>query len=373
MTRADSLLDCSRPSVIAFWCSLGVGFGLLVLAAIPGRNVQSLLRVGASNPMLERMQRDIPGLVPTDPTGHDGQLYYMVARDPLGRNHTAEAITSFDNNGARYRYRRILYPVVAGGFGLFDGPSTLVGMVAVNVISLGLIAVAVADLAYQLRVAPGLVLLANFNAGSVISLLLLTADAPAMALGLAAIGLAHRNRGAMSIAACALAALTKEVYVLVGLSLALWHWRHGRTRTARGFGVIPLLPLLAWTSLVQFFIPAGGNPGGNVGVPLVGVADAISVWINAERNRLELALAVIGLLTIVLAAIVSWSKRLPYMRLLMAPWIAVAAVSTLQVWGKPNNVVRAFSIVWPLAILSAGALVTARTGSATEGRLGVRA
>src|SRR3954454_13861681 len=136
------------------WSTYGapVVAGLLcasfVLAAASHRfgGASSLLRIGTLNPRFQQFAVELGPLPRAEPVGHDGQMFYAVARDPLGHNGTPAAIGAFDANGPRYRYRSILFPGLAGGFGLLSGRETLLAMMGLIVLSFGVSAPAVADL-----------------------------------------------------------------------------------------------------------------------------------------------------------------------------------------------------------------------------------
>jgi hypothetical protein len=291
------------------------------------------------------------GTVPTfDAVGHDGQLYYMIARDPLGRAGTIEAITSFDPNGPRYRYRRILFPLVAGGWGWFSGQATLFCMIASLVLSHGLAAVAIADICGRLRLFGVTVLLALLNAGALISLLLLTADVMALAFAATGITLLLRSRTGLSTVAFALAALTKEVYILVPLAAAGWLWHQHQRRRGIRMAMLAAAPLSAWSLAVTAFVPAAQSTVNNLGVPFVGLYGAFSVWTRFERNPVELAVLLVTVGTFVAAGWALFRSSAAVLQWQLAAWLALASLASVDVWGKPNNMSRAFAFVWPLTI-----------------------
>src|SRR5687767_10737804 len=82
--NARAVLDCSRPSPWFFWFVVGAGFALMAMNGQGAENLGSLLRVGTDNPAFARIESELGPIVSPDPMGHDGQLYYMIARDPFG-------------------------------------------------------------------------------------------------------------------------------------------------------------------------------------------------------------------------------------------------------------------------------------------------
>jgi hypothetical protein len=344
------VLDCSRPATAVFWFIVGAALGITVMSAHGAGHWRSLLHVGSQNPLLHTIEVELGPVSKDDAIGHDGQLYYLVARDPLGTGDTPEAIAKFDDNGARYRYRRILFPLLAGGFGQLGARATLFGMILWLAVAMGLATVAIADLSFQLNLRGGVVLVAAVNAGALVSVLLLTADALAVALALTGIALSLRSRTGWAVTTFALAALTKEVYLLVPWALAAWTGRQHRGR-ALALAVLPVLPIAAWSGWVAMSLPSATTAVENVGVPLVGIFEAMSTWVRQERNPVELFLAALVGLTFLTAAVMLAVGRISVLRWLIAPWLVLGCVSTLEVWGKPNNAARVFAILWPLTVL----------------------
>lgn len=352
-TVRSDVLDCSRLGAFVFWFIMGATLGLTVMSAYGAGSWRSLLHVGSRNPLRHKIESELGPLSTGDATGHDGQLYYLVARDPLGTGETPHALAEFDDNGPRYRYRRILFPLLAGGFGQLGARATLGGMIVWLAVAMGLATVAIADLSFQLNVRKP-VLVAAVNTGALVSLLLLTADAMALALALAGISLALRSKTGCAVAAFALAAMTKEVYVLVPWALAAWTWTERQRAASLALAVLPVVPVAAWSGWVAMSLPSAATAVENLGVPLVGLFEAISFWVRQERNPVELFLATFTGLTFVTASVMLAVGRSSVLRWLVAPWVTLGCFSTLEVWGKPNNAARVFAILWPLSILLLG-------------------
>ena len=297
------------------------------------------------------MERDLGHVVPTDPIGHDGQFNYLIARDPFGTGPTPAALSTFDSNGPRYRYRRILLPLIAGGVGQFSGAWTLTALIALTALGIGLATVATADLAFQWNVKSSAAIAAMLNGSVFIASGLLTTEPFALGLALTGLALFLRQRHMLAVVALSAAALTKETYALVPLALAAWSWRNHRRGSAALF-LGALLPVALWSAWVTARFP-GSSTAGNVGVPFVGFLQAIGAWVTSEQEAIEIlpAILVISALAIAIAAV---ARRGGVTRYLIVPWLVLAMCSTLAVWGKANNPARIFTILWPLAVLSLG-------------------
>jgi hypothetical protein len=212
--------DCSRPTTALFWLTAGTAVALSLLVTQAAGERTRLLHVGSTNPLLTQIQRDLGPVVTTDRVGHDGQFNYLIARDPFGRGSTPAALSTFDSNGPRYRYRRILLPLIAGGVGQFSGAWTLTALIALTALGIGLATVATADLAFQWNVTSGAAFAAMLNGGAFIASGLLTSEPFALGLSLIGVALFLRQRHTFGAVALAAAALTKETYALVPLALA---------------------------------------------------------------------------------------------------------------------------------------------------------
>jgi hypothetical protein len=361
-TDRSNPLDCARPVHFAFWFALGTVIALVVMTAYAIKGAGLLLHVGSENALLHQLQAEVGPLQPADPIGHDGQLYYLIARDPLARRQTPAVIASLDNNGPRYRYRRILFPVLAGGFGEFGGRTTLYAMIGWLALAMGLASVAIADLGFLMNVRGAWVLIAIVNAGALASLLFLTPDMLALALGLAGVALTLRSRIVPAVLVFALAALTKEVYLLVPWALAICLWRRSVDRQAvLALAMVPPLPLALWSSWVTRVVPDVATTVANLGTPFNGFAQAVRYWVGVESNPVEIWLGAVISLTLVASIVALRIGPSTPLRAIVVAWLALGCFATVQVWGKPNNAARVFAMLWPLSILLIGqrAAVTA--------------
>lgn len=352
-TRAD-VLDLSRWINALFWFAAGAALPLAVIWSLSDGDPRRLLRVGSTNPLRPAIEAELRWLPPTDSIGHDGQLYYAIARDPLGRRGVPEAIDGFDENGARYRYRRILFPALAGGFGQLDARTALWGMVLVAVAASGIASLALAHIASVHRLSGAPVLVALANPGALVSALLLTGDTLALALSLAGLALLLNARVTAAALALALAALAKETYLLVTVAAGAWVWTTGRARQALGVIATAALPLAAWDLWLRLTINAKAQAVENLSwLPLAGIVRSVPVWL-AERNPVEIALLAVALVSLTLGVFeVLRSRTRTLLRYALAPWVVLALFAGFAVWSKPNNAARALAFLWPVAVLLA--------------------
>ncbi len=349
-SAAVKILDCSRPGPALFWFVIGASLAVGAMRAQNPPNLASLLRVGSTNPLLAQIEQELGPIESPDSVGHDGQIYYLIARDPWATGPTVAALSQFDTNPPRYRYRRILYPLLVGGFGQFDGRTTLFSMILWVAISMGVATVATADLTFHLRGSARAALIASVNVGALVSAMLLTADMLALALALLGLTFAARERRTWAIAAFAVAGLTKELYLFVPLSVALWHWMERRRAQAVVYATLPLLPLIVWAIYVSMRVPDLPIKVASFGVPMVGILTSIPQW--RHRNGAEqLVGAYVGVSFVTAAAMVV-AGRAGILRWVLAPWLTLGLVATeVAVWDIPSNVARQFAILWPVGML----------------------
>jgi hypothetical protein len=323
------------------------------MATFRNESWASLLHVGSSNPALSKIRAELGPLVTPDPIGHDGQLYYLIARDPLGTDDTLATLSSFDTNPPRYRYRRILFPLLAGGFGQFGGWATLMGMIFWVAIGMGLATLATADMAFSLNLPGGAVFLAAINLGALVSALILTADVLALGLSLLGLALGLRGRYGVAIFLFALAGLTKEVYLLVPLSVAAWRLWERDIKIAVMMATITTAPVLLWSALVWSFVPEVAKTTPLVGLPFVGLLGSVSRWRELHGDSsVQLLMAAYAAVSFAIVSLMMFAGRSTLLRWIALPWLALAVCSTgSAAWDIPSNVARAFAIVWPLGVL----------------------
>jgi hypothetical protein len=361
MSAINHPFDCSKLTTALFWLTTATAAALSVLLTLAGGEPTRLLQVGSANPLVPQMRRDLGHVVTSqDAIGHDGQYNYFMARDPLGTGLITTAMT----NGPRYRYRRILLPLLAGGFGQFSARWTLAALYALTAFGIGLATAATADLAFQWHVPRRAALAAMVNGGAFIGSVLLTSEPFALGLALTGLALFLRGRQVTGAVTLAAATLTKETYALVPLALAAWSWRNQRM-TSTTWGLASLIPLALWSAWITTRFP-GSSTAGNIGIPLVGVVQGIHAWITVETQTIESFLSILVIASLI-GAVTVIVRRQGVIRYLLVPWLVLAMCSTLMVWGKANNLVRAFAILWPLAVLGlAAARVDAHLPRKTE-------
>jgi hypothetical protein len=301
--------------------------------------IEGLLQVGETSdvrPLIEAQLGEVP-LAPGP--GHDGQIYYAIGLDLSGD----EVGPLLDHAG--YRYRRILYPLVASGLGILDGQALLIGMIVVTIVATAVAAGATAAVATRVGLSEWAALAVLLNPGIWLSVRLLTSDTVALAfmmLGLLALG----SRIAVPAASFALSTLAKDVFVVTPIGLAV-----GRDRKRWAIAGISLLVLLAWMTWLTITLGDGFTGRGNVSLPFVGIADGTANWSNLDVE--ELIYLGFGLLTVLVGLIIGITRR-SWLRWPVLGWTALALISSNWVWDFGNNAARAFAPLAVLIVLSFG-------------------
>jgi hypothetical protein len=333
------------PAVL-FVVGLVLAFLLQVIQAQAfGGNWTGLIGVGEASPLAPLVEAELGEVALWEDVGHDGQINYGIARDPTG----SRLPVLIGEEG--YRYRRILYPFLAGLGGLLPPRATLVGLMTWSAVGFGLAAAGLALIADALGTARFIWLAAALNPGLWLATQLLMVDA--LGFGLATLGLGLWLKGIvpLSLAMFALAALAKDQYALVGMVVALIELARGRLKSSLRVGLVTILPLLVWATIVTVRLGGGLSPEANFDWPLVGIlGSAGSVWpAVASKDVFYTVAALAGVLTAVIGGLATNHALL---RWLAWSWAALALVGSSGVWDFGNNAARAYAPALTFGLLA---------------------
>ncbi len=306
------------------------------------------LRVGEDSETRAIIEQALGEIPLTEGIGHDGQYYFISALDPLLLNEERTAIYS------TYRQRRVGLPLLASLAGSLPPAASLLGLLVMPVVGLALAAAGAigtgCDGSPPDRRRCGILALAGVlaNPGLWLSLALVTADT--LALGFALLGLwaARRNRPWVTAALFLAAALTKETHLVFALATTVWLWRHGDRRSSLAVGLVPVFGLGTWLLWVGARSGVGGVGGWNFGLPFQGIIEAAPAWTGGEGVLAALTLLSVGFGLVVLAR-----SRATLVRLSLAPWLAMAVLTSEVVWRDGNNAIRVFAPILTLGVLGA--------------------
>lgn len=343
-----------RRPVVA-WLIIGVGVGAFlqtIQAMAMGGSPAGLLFLGTWQPLHAVVVEYLPQAPIFPGFGHDGQIFYSIALDPTG-SWLPDSVQM-----EPYRYRRILYPALAGLFGNLTGESLLWGMIILASLPIGLAAAATAYLvrdpeigltsSVAVRWAPLLIVL---NPGVWLSAQLLTADNLALGLGMIALATFLLRRDGLTVVALAGAALAKETGAAFAIGLVVVALTRREFRRAFRLALFSGMPVVAWWLYVATNISNPLDPAGALAFPFVGITQSVSYWWDQSIKDwyyLLLALGGVGAGTwVLITGRTFWGS-------LVAPWILLAIVSSLAIWHVGNNAARAFSTLLVLGVLGLG-------------------
>ena len=336
------------------WFFLGAG-GILVMqfawVAAHGGNWTLLLRVGSEMPHRDFMEHELGPLKMLDTVGHDGQLNYIIARDPFFQDPTLSPFQS-----SPYRWRRILYPALAGGFGKLSPSTTLIGMVILMMVGGGLNVVACLELGQRWWIPGWILAIAMLNPGGLLSAQILTCDLLAMGLGFAGVAMWYRRLMTTSWLLFVAAVLTKETSAMMPGCLAIVSVieRKGRFRAmfqdcfVLGSTVFPWLVWSAWLSSRM----SGGSGMNNFDLPGVGLFQSISKWPGLGLS--EIIVGSLAVALVVASAILGFQTTDRYLRVSCIAWTVLAMTVAQVVWLYPGNLLRALAPLWTFAALAYG-------------------
>ncbi len=342
----------------AFWRWAAVGFGaglfLVWIQSLATGGIAGLLQVGETSNLRPLIENQLGSIPIVEGPGHDGQIFYAIALDLSGD----EVGPLLDH--ASYRYRRILFPLVASFGGVLDGWALLYSMIAMNLLAFagatGLLGAWVAGKPRPTALLPLVVLL---NPGMWLSVQLLTSDATSVALMVA--GLWWISPGIKSDSLFALSGLAKDVSLATPLPLSLERPR----RISRA--IVPLAALGGWMLYLELTLGDGFASRGNLDWPFAGIVTASSNWATLDgREWVFLAFA---LLSAAFGAYFSLKRT--WLRLPIAAWTLLAVISSNWVWDFGNNAARAFAPIIVLVAI-AGAQPTAEASASERFLAGTR-
>lgn len=330
--------------VAAIGTVIGVAFVLRLL--IPGGMEPTMfLGLGDERPIqLAYAERSL-GSVDTRPgAGHDGKFFFAQANDPWYLEPSLHAAVL---DRPLYRGQRMLYPVLAGGFGLFPPEVVVWALLVVNLVAIGVGTFAGARLAAAWALSPWLGLAVALNPGMIFELAI--DGSGVVAFTCCVLGTYALARGDRSLAALAFtgAALGREVMLAFPAGVLVLMWLRERQAPWR-IVAVPSVALVAWNLYLRvrlIDVPGAGGAPDVVDLPFVGAVRAFDAWLT-EPEDLILNVAI-------LAIVVAFTVLALRSRVTLAwgalPFVPLAAVLGVSVWAEPFDLTRALLPVFTAA------------------------
>lgn len=268
--------------------------------------------------------------------GHDGKFFFVQSNDPWVLDPSENAAVL---ERPLYRSQRMLYPVLAGGFGLL-GPQAIVwAMLLVNVAAMGIGTWAVARIAMHMGGSPWWGIAFSLNLGLVGEMNISGAGVVSAAAAFAAVLMFTRNRVPSGVVLLMLAVLAREAMLIAVAGVALWLWYDRQRTTAVVTALVPGLAVVAWAVYLRLRIATGSVAAEvqEIGWPLVGFFEAVQQWVDEPIN---LAGGIAMMLLFVL-----FTRRVLMSRHLVGwaflGFVALGIVFTEQVWHSYFDITRA--------------------------------
>jgi hypothetical protein len=286
------------------------------------------------------------GSVETRPAaGHDGKFFFIQANDPLYL-HPEQNAAYLDRPA--YRSQRMLFPLVAGGFGLFPPAVIVWAMLAINVLCLGIGAFIAARIATIWGASPWIGLSVPLNVGLIFEVFIGGSGVLAYLCCLGAVYALVVGREWAAAALLAAAALSREAMVAFPIGIFVLVWIRTR-KFAWSLVVVPLLAVATWQVYLRFRlarIPGSGGAWPIFAPPFVGMYRAFRYWIT-DPSDLLLNLAMVIIVAAFLLRSVESRLSIVWGAL---PFIALSTVLSEYVWREPFDISRALAPVFTAAV-----------------------
>jgi hypothetical protein len=269
--------------------------------------------------------------------GHDGKFFFVQANDPwvLDSEQNAEV---FDR--PLYRSQRMLYPVLAGGLGLFSPEVIVWSLIVVNILAFGAGTWATAAVAEQMGMSGWWGLSFALNIGFINEMNIDGAGIVAAAAAFGAVALILKGRPGWGILFLVLAALAREAMLIVAAGTAWWLWRYRDERREGSFAlIVPVGAVGLWALYLrlQIGLEAGVSQIQEIGLPFVGFIQAIEGW---RSNPLDLVVGCAYLVFLILFARRAMTSR-HLVGWAMVGFAVLGVVFTRQVWQSYYDISRA--------------------------------
>jgi len=311
----------------AYWPWLwSRAFGSITALAVIGKQ---------GGPATDSFVHDFPHGFRFAGLGHDGRYFYTIARHPFDFSLLRQRIPI-----TSYRYRRILYPLLAGRLAPHGGTALLLAFVLVSLVGVGIGAWAMTRFPRAPRWLP---IIVAADPGVAVALCFTLGDALATGLALAAFAVMFRRRWAVATLLVVLACLTRETSLLAALCLATWPGIPRRARVT--LAIVPCATYGAWAVLVAHLTRSSvfaAPDGGLFTFPLGG-------WAHGTHALLDLLIP-LGLVAVLVAALASRHRSPLPVRLYIGATTVMLICSTRAITDQWIDSSRVVAVALPLAV-----------------------
>lgn len=321
--------------------AVGVVFALRVMLPY-GIDPTVFIRLGDESPTQTSYARQLLG----DATSrrdfaHDGRWFFAQANDPWYLEPEEHAAVL---DRPVYRAQRMLFPMIAGGFGLFPSGIVVWSLLVTNLVGLALGGILAAKLAASWGLSPLLGLWVPLNPGLLFELEIGGAGIVAYTCCLAAVYALVKDRTGLASLLFAAAALSREVMVLFAAGVFVVMWLDGRRLPWRIL-LVPIVAMSLWHAYIRFRLSGVSGAGGGqaaFSAPFFGIARAFRIW---ALDPMHLVVNVAILLLVVAFVLAAIRSRSP-LAWGALPFIFLAATLSVNVWRETHDFVRVLSPVF---------------------------
>lgn len=275
-------------------------------------------------------------------SGHDGKFFFALANDPWLSDPQALAPWLDD---PLYRAQRMLYPAIAGGFGLASPEVIIWSLLVVNVVALAAGSAAAALVATHHGVSPWSGLAFVLNPGMLFEMLIDGSSIVGMAWAFAALALLASNRRIWAAVAFALAVLSRETMLLLVFGAFVFDVVKRRLPDW-WLLVVPLLAYGSWTAWARARLgaiePRLSVSDLNLDPPFRGLAEAVPTWLGAGGLTVAVAVLVLAACAVVMLGL--W-RRASLVSYAAAPFVPLLFILSVPVLAEPFDLTRSIAPV----------------------------
>jgi hypothetical protein len=331
---------------------VAIAFGIYAVSGILAANYgnpTALIKFSPADPAAFSYAEGLLGdVVPSPGLGHDGKFYFTQAMDPFYLNPEQNAIYL---DRPTYRAQRMLYPTIAGAFGLGSPTFVAWALIIVNVLALGVGTTITALLARELGISALFGVVFLFNPGVLVSTVIDTAEVLATLFFVLAVLLLMRNRMLGASVALTASVLSRETMILAVIGLI--GYRLFRKQRLAWHLALPFVIPGAWWLYLRFRLGDLTDSVQDiraVGVPFKGLLEAFSGWLSPPVAYIDMAM---GIALMAIAVMLVWrTVRSPQLVGAMAVGFALIAILMVEpVWEKYWDSSRALAPMFTAYVL----------------------
>jgi hypothetical protein len=305
----------------------------------------TFLALGDDAPEQTEYARRLLGDVATRPNlGHDGKFFFVQANDPLYLQ--PERHASFLDRPL-YRAQRMLFPLIAGGFGLFPPGVIVWSMLVTNLLAMFVGSVLAARLAIRWGASSWLGLAVPLNIGLILELEIDGAGVVAYACGVGAVYALVTDKGWAAALLFAGAALAREPMFAFAVGVFVLHWLEHRGFLWR-IVTVPFFAMAAWHVYIRLRLAGVSGVGlrfENFALPFVGIWQAIQSW---ATDPINLVVGMAMLVIVVAFTVLAIRSRLPIAWGAL-PFVGLATVLSVHTFLDPLDLARVLAPVFTAA------------------------